>query len=196
MDNNNTTGLDFRMRNFNRSTVRKGNLTESDSPGLLTAIYRRTITTWIKEACEANEMPWLTNRISWEFNGRFTRRMGDACLRTNRIRLSAPLWERAGAAEQKNTVKHEVCHLIAYKINNFIGSTEPHGKLWKACMIKAGEEPTRCHTVNRDGLKRRQKRYKAKCRCMTHTVTATKRGKMLRGQVRVCRRCRGRLELI
>jgi len=71
---------------------------------------------WIRFACERNEVPELAQVVVVEWNPRFTRRLGDAgyshvTFRAT-IRLSIPLWPRATDQDRRETVIHEVCHII------------------------------------------------------------------------------------
>ena len=113
---------------------------------------------------------WCLERVSMtdvsirvEFNARFTSRMGDARVmdyakRTGRVRLSASaLWRRATPVKRRNTVVHEVAHVLA-NLAAGAGVRVGHGYGWKTMMVRLGEEPTRCHSVNRDGLRRRRAR--------------------------------------
>jgi len=146
----------------------------------------------VEQACIANNVPMLCNRITIRFNNRLTRCMGRACFDYS-IELSLPLWPRATKKERINTIVHEACHLIALNKYGYIAWKKPHGKLWKACMVQAGETPTRTHSVDRTGLRRKQKRYLYKCSCMTHKISGIKRAKMLKGYVYLCKHCKGKL---
>lgn len=96
---------------------------------------------------------------------RFVQRMGDArefAWRRGerspnhilgRIRLSSSaLWRRATPEKRRNTVIHELAHVLA---NSYAGRNAGHGEEWKTWMRKLGEEPIRCHDVNRHGLTKR-----------------------------------------
>jgi predicted SprT family Zn-dependent metalloprotease len=89
-------------------------------------------------------------RITSEFNGRFSRRLGDACYRRHLLRgecrYSRPLWPFADAAERRETVIHEVCHVLAFHIFNGQG-IKAHGAEWKLVMRLAGANGARCHYV-------------------------------------------------
>lgn len=115
---------------------------------------------------------WCLERVSMtdvtirvERNGRFSARMGDARVlladyanRSGRVRFSAhALWRRASAVKRRNTVVHEVAHVLAELV---AGPTQrvSHGTGWKRMMVRLGESPTRCHSVNRNGLRRRSAR--------------------------------------
>jgi hypothetical protein len=94
---------------------------------------------------------------------RFKARMGDArtlsydpANPTGVIRFStSPLWRRATPAKRRNTIIHELAHILAdCEARRRAG----HGKVWQRKMIALGEKPERCHAVNRDGLRRRGSR--------------------------------------
>lgn len=140
----------------------------------------------IKKACTDNGCPELAGYISYSWNGRFTRRLGDANLRTFHIRLSTPLWPRANDATRYETVVHEACHLIAFHKHKERG----HGYAWKACMARTGTKPERCHNVDRTGLARTQKRATAYCGCGECTLGPVRAKKLAKNQARyACRRC-------
>lgn len=92
-------------------------------------------------------------------NRRFKGRMGDARTFGYRpeapagvIRLSASaLWRRASPEERRNTVIHELAHILA---NCSAKRNVGHGRVWKSTMIRLGLAPKRCHAVDRTGLRR------------------------------------------
>lgn len=94
---------------------------------------------------------------------KFSSRMGDARVtdyrtRTGRVRLSrTALWRRASAIKRRNTLKHEIAHVLAQLEAGPLKQVG-HGPGWKRMMVRLGEEPKRCHSVNRDGLRRRRGR--------------------------------------
>lgn len=149
-------------------------------------------TQWIREACEANGVPELADRIRWEWSDRFTARMGDATFSLNRIRLSRPLWPRASDAERRQTVIHEACHLIAFYKYGRQGTG--HGAYWKATMRRAGVSPKRCHNVDRSGLKQSRAKFAFDCACMTHMVGKIRANKIRAGVKYTCRRCKTTLK--
>lgn len=94
---------------------------------------------------------------------KFTSRMGDArayrfdgAAPAGVIRISSsPLWRRAAPEKRRNTVIHELAHVLA---NWYAGRPVGHGDAWKRTMIRLGEEPARCHSVSVEGLQRRSRR--------------------------------------
>ena len=147
------------------------------------------------EVCEKNNAPGLDKgvRISW--NNRFTRRFADASYSEMRIRLSTPLWKRATEQEKRDTIAHEMCHIVA--IHRFGHQIKDHGGEWRACMIIAGYKPERCHRIDRVGLKRTTKTNKAQCDCGPHMISAKKfKDIITKNQSWVCRKCKQELYII
>lgn len=177
-------GLMRRQQELNREL-------ESRKATLPSRTPRSEVRRLINEACEANGCPELAPQIKVEWNGRFTQRMGDASYSLKRIRLSTPLWPRADQKERHTTIVHEVCHLIAdYKQPE----KAHHGRVWKRAMHRAGFEASRCHSVDRTGLKRKTKKYTYKCRCTTHEVGPRRHKKLQAGVIYTCGRCKCRLQ--
>jgi predicted SprT family Zn-dependent metalloprotease len=81
----------------------------------------------------------------------------------SRVRLSVPLWPRATEAERHETVVHEICHLVVH--HEHPEKCKPHGVAWQATMLRAGLTPRTTHTIDRTGLRRKQKRYRGYCGC-------------------------------
>jgi SprT protein len=122
--------------------------------------------------------------IQIEWKRRFTRKMADARLFPGgfgRIRLSVPLWPRQGEAEQRNTIIHEVCHIIARSQNRFI---KPHGSEWKRLMRQCGEKSERCHAVDARDLRRvytRRAKVEVYCKCSSHLIGPVRADRMRAG---------------
>lgn len=166
--------------------------------GLYPIIGPGEVRALIRHACKANGCEDFADVIRWHWNGRFTRRMGDANPRTNVIRLSRPLFPRASPEEQRETVIHEACHLISIHKHGAKGTG--HGRLWKLCMMLAGGKGDRCHKVDRTGLKRtrRSQSVPARCGCGTITSLTPHRAARLRNGTAIyrCRRCRCSVTLV
>ena len=142
------------------------------------------------EACEANGRPDIMDRIRWKWSARLTSSMGNASKRGGdekyTIKLSTPLFDRADYATCRQTVIHEVCHVIDGIVN---GVRMSHGYGWKHCMARAGVPADRCHTVSNAGL---VKRYVYTCPngCHEFRLSTVLHNKIRRGQRRVCNKCR------
>jgi predicted SprT family Zn-dependent metalloprotease len=78
------------------------------------------------------------------------------------IIFATKLFERASQKDREETIIHEVAHILAdLKAKRNAG----HGPAWMRMMVRLGCEPKRCHKVDTQGLKRRQKRYQLRCSC-------------------------------
>jgi len=137
--------------------------------------------------CQRNGVPELASKVRVEWNARFTRRMGDANYNKMRIRLSIPLFARAGEDEQEDTIAHEMAHLVAQ--HKYGRDIKAHGGEWQACMLVAGYRPERCHSVDRTGLARTNKKCKTYCSCGEHLVTPKVYGRVAKGHKYTCRKC-------
>ena len=145
----------------------------------------------IRQTCERCGCPELASKIKYVWNSRFTRRMGDATYdfpnATGVVRFSKPLWGRADLRERKNTIVHEVCHIITfYKYGK---SASPHGARWKKMMLLAGEFPERCHNVDTNGLTRKQTKIQVRCGCSQKSVTKNMFTRMKNGSTYSCGTC-------
>lgn len=156
--------------------------------------HRQQIRIWIRETLSILGETALENKISVEYNNDFTRRMGDASrdrlAKTYKVRFSIPLWPLATEAQRRETVIHEICHVVDMARGTF-HSSEAHGHAWGQLMIQCGLAPKRCHNVNRPAeLRNKVQRFEAKCACMTHQITSHKRTKMLANTMRYrCLKC-------
>jgi SprT protein len=154
----------------------------------------------VHDACQKCKVAELAPQITWQFSRRLTSSGGNANYRTNVIKFSTIFWERADAADIRNTVYHEICHLIARYKSRYTDKygqvryqrIQPHGWEWKACMYRCGEEPTRCHNVNM-GKRKTQTVY---CLCGEHPIGPVRYKRIVSGTMSYrCRRCRGTLRL-
>lgn len=137
---------------------------------------------WIKETCKRCGYPKFYNGITWEWNKRFTWRLGDANYGKLLIRLSYQAWPLLPQHERKDTVVHEVCHLLTYYgwRKNFRSDwlrnknrPSAHGKEWKEMMKRAGiKNPQRCSTTDLASLSRGKEVFI--CNCKEHKVGEAK----------------------
>lgn len=151
---------------------------------------------WADDALEQLGYPDLQVIIEW--HSRFTRRLGDAQLKhgVGLVRLSIPLWPRASANERRETVLHEICHVVVrYEGKKSGKKVRSHGREWQHKMRALGIEPKRCHEVNRDGLKRTRKTVKMYCACDVQMETP-RVAKRIRSKTHTysCRKCKMNLK--
>lgn len=127
----------------------------------------------------------LVGRVSVEFNNGFTSRMGDAMFSTRRVRLSAPLWGRATVAERRETVIHELAHIVTRAL---FPHASAHGREWKWVMSLSGGSGARTHRVDTSDLKRAGATFS--CGCRSYTLGSTRVARIRKGAVYTCRTCR------
>ena len=163
----------------------------------------------------------LIAHLMIEWSTRFTCAMGKACYlnvteligprlhksdrkyvvdgKVARVRLSAILWPCATKEEQRETVIHEVCHLVTMHEAALQGRRSPqaHGYEWKATILRAGVRPSTYHNVDRTGLKGSRKSTKtetAHCKCRGHEITKSMASKIAKGVPYLCRSCHTNLK--
>lgn len=115
---------------------------------------------------------------------------GAAHLQSNRLRFNARLYRENCEDFLRQTVAHEVAHLVAYQLHGL--KIRPHGKEWQAIMQQVfGLPPVRCHAYRLPPAWRTF--YLYHCRCMQHPLSPQRHGRIRRGQLYLCRSCNGRL---
>ena len=156
---------------------------------------KHNVRAWVNDALEQLGYSDLQILIGW--NSRFTARMGDARCPglMGAIRLSIPLWPRASENERRETVLHEVCHVVVMYESKKSGKRVPsHGHEWQHKMRTLGIEPKRCHQVNRDGLKRTRRTVQMYCACDTQPQTPRVAKRIRTGLYKYsCRKCKALL---
>lgn len=104
------------------------------------------------------------------------------------INFNPALFEKHAEDFLKQTVPHEVAHLVAYQHHGF--RIRPHGQEWQSVMHLFGAEINRCHSYDVDHIKHRHYRYfEYRCNCKQHALTAIRHNRILKGQVYHCRKC-------
>lgn len=176
----------------------------------LTTEMRQTAAQQTIDALRSLGRDDLIAHITIDWKKGFTSRMGDALYARGpvrrsteryriagvvcRVRFSIPLWHRATEGQRRQTVIHEVCHLVAAHEAYLRGTkvSSSHGPEWKRVMLRAGVTPKRCHNVDNSGLSKSRK-ITVTCRCGNHEVTPMVAGRILSGGTYSCGKCRGKL---
>lgn len=150
---------------------------------------------WADDALEMLGHSDLSVRI--EFNKRFTSKMGDACYRSPvgpRVRLSAPMWPLIATAERRDTVIHEICHIVVRHeaLASCVRGVKAHGPEWKSKMRACGLEPRRCHDFDVSKAPGSRRTKKLHCGCPSpHMVSARKYNQAASGKSNYrCKRCK------
>jgi len=73
--------------------------------------------------------------IRVEASGRLTASLARAYVETAEVRLALPMLDSIHLEE---VLVHEVAHVVCFWRH---GRTPPHGRLWRALMVEAGETP-------------------------------------------------------
>jgi predicted SprT family Zn-dependent metalloprotease len=154
----------------------------------------------IERACNICDVPELASKITFKFSRRMTRCAGNANYSRYLLTFSTIFWERADADELRNTVYHEVCHLITFEKAKWtdqfgrvrFNRPQPHGYEWKMNMYKCGENPTRTHNVDMGPKRNRKTVY---CCCGDRTIGPIKYKRMLRGINYRCTICKQIIQL-
>lgn len=78
-----------------------------------------------------------------KMNSRLTATAGRAWLKSDFIDLSCYLMEKYPDYFENDTIPHELCHFIAYRVFGDKG----HGPQWKFVMMELGLIPNRLHSM-------------------------------------------------
>jgi SprT protein len=107
------------------------------------------------------------------------------------IRYNPYIFARYFSDNLVNTVPHEVAHYVTDVLYG-LRRVRPHGPEWRAVMRAFGAEPVATCRYDLDGIPvRRQRRYRYRCGCMTHSVSAVRHRRIQDGSARYhCRHCR------
>lgn len=124
--------------------------------------------------------------VSFKLRGQ---KAGVAHLHENLLRFNPQLYRENSEDFLRQTVPHEVAHLIAHQL--FGGAIQPHGEEWQLIMRGVYElPPNRCHTY---AVQRRSvTRYIYRCPCpdSDFPFSAQRHGMVGKGRRYLCRRCR------
>lgn len=128
-------------------------------------------------------------QISFKLRGQ---KAGVAHLTENRLRFNFQLYKENREHFLKQTVAHEVAHLIAHRM--FGGAIRPHGEEWQLIMRGVYDlVPDRCHSYA--VTQRQTRRYVYRCACpeQDFAFTAQRHALVGKGRRYFCRSCRATL---
>ncbi|UVE16549.1 SprT family zinc-dependent metalloprotease [Pseudomonas sp. LS44] len=147
------------------------------------------------EACylQAEEFfkrPFQRPQVCFKLRGQ---KAGVAHLHENKLRFNPQLYRENQEHFLKQTVAHEVAHLVAHQL--FGSKIQPHGEEWQLIMRGVYElPPDRCHTY---AIHRRQvSRFIYLCSCPEgeFPFSAQRHALVAKGRRYFCRRCRATLK--
>ncbi len=126
-------------------------------------------------------------RLRFDLRGRSA---GQARLQEWSIRLNPTLLHQHGAEFIRDTVPHELAHLIAFA--EFGGRIRPHGQEWRHLMQLLGRPATVCHDYAVKPA-RQLRRFDYHCACRQHQLSSIRHRRCQQGMRYLCRHCGGEL---
>lgn len=141
----------------------------------------------VRETCSRfPTLVGLADEISVAWNNRLVRAVGKAWLKSARIELSRKVFEVCSASQRRDTVIHEVVHIIAFRLYQDRG----HGVAWRRCMNVAGGTPkATCSIPEAAHLTRKQRQCPAFCGCGDHEVSVRRYNLIQSGKKYRCCKC-------
>lgn len=127
--------------------------------------------------------------VSFKLRGQ---KAGVAHLTTNKLRFNLQLYRDNREDFLRQTVAHEVAHLIAHQV--FGPRIQPHGEQWQLIMRGVYELPAhRCH--NYEVERRKVSRFIYRCSCPDgeFPFSAQRHALVAKGRRYFCRRCKATL---
>lgn len=127
--------------------------------------------------------------VTFDLQGRAAG-MYRVCSARRQIRYNPYIFGKFFADNLANTVPHEVAHYLTdvlYGLRNI----RPHGREWQAVMHVLDAEPSVTCQYDLSGVPlRRQRRFRYRCDCTSHAMSAVRHNRAQRGLGRyVCRQC-------
>jgi SprT protein len=116
----------------------------------------------------------------------------------NKLQFNRGLYTNNKEHFLKQTVPHEVAHLISVAIYGYTKG-RGHGAAWKSVMLNCfGLAPTRCHRYDVTEVRVRQvaRNYVYRCACRAHHLTTIKHNRILKGAAYRCCSCKQTIQLI
>lgn len=141
----------------------------------------------------------LAKQIGIQWSTRMTRKMGEATefenpnscpLKTKYLlKFSIIFWVHATPEERKETVIHEMAHVLCFHL--YPNMKIYHGAEWLEIMGKFGYKDASKYTTVKIPEKFQPKRFSVKCGCREHQVTIKIINQMKKGITYRCSVCKG-----
>ncbi len=114
---------------------------------------------------------------------------GQAWIEKRHLRFNPVLMKENREHFLKQTVAHEVAHLLAYDI--YGSRIRPHGREWQSVMSNVFQLPAdRCHSYNTQKSSRRNWLYQCQCQGKTIPLGTTRHNRSQKGTVYLCTTCK------
>ena len=129
--------------------------------------------------------------ITYSWSARMTSTAGLAYVDRLHMKFSIILSRQCWETFQR-TVFHEIAHIYTNALFPIESKGKPHGPQWAHVMRSLNQVPRRCHTLETN-RKKRPRPHKTYCGCSVHMLTNRIFKKVLLGQTRRCKACKGKL---
>jgi SprT protein len=127
--------------------------------------------------------------VSFKLRGQ---KAGVAHLHENRLRFNPKLYVENRCHFLKQTVAHEVAHLVAHQL--YGDRIQPHGEEWQLIMQGVYElQPDRCHTYAIEQRPRKAYLYACACQERVFTLSSQRHALIGKGRRYFCRTCKSTL---
>ncbi len=120
---------------------------------------------------------------------------GQALIGKHQLRFNQVLLQENRQHFLRQTVAHEVAHLLAYDL--FGPRIRAHGPKWQSVMTDAFLlPPHRCHNYDTRRSSRKQWLYRCRCKDKTIALGTTRHNRSQKGTVYLCTACRSPLTFL
>lgn len=127
-------------------------------------------------------------QVSFDLRGRAAGMVVFAERGTVHIRYNRPILQENGEAFIRQTVPHEVAHLVARTLHG--ARIKPHGREWQSIMRLFGANANRCHNFSTKNIPLRRMRYfPYRCNCKYHQLSTIRHNRCKAGVTYLCRAC-------
>jgi SprT protein len=126
-------------------------------------------------------------QVSFKLRGQ---KAGVAHPTENKLRFNPQLYRENQQDFLRQTVAHEVAHLVAYQ--RFGSGIPPHGEEWRLIMRGIYHlPPERCHSYAIERPQGNRFVYRCQCPQGEFLFSAQRHARVVKGQRYLCKRCRG-----
>ncbi|MFK0573607.1 SprT family zinc-dependent metalloprotease [Endozoicomonas sp.] len=120
---------------------------------------------------------------------------GQAWIEKRQLRFNPVLLNENRDHFLKQTVAHEVAHLLAYEL--YGPRIRAHGREWQSIMMAVFQLPAdRCHSYDTQRSSRRDWLYQCQCQGKTIPLGTTRHNRSQKGTVYLCTTCRAPLKYL
>lgn len=120
---------------------------------------------------------------------------GQAWIEKRQLRFNPVLLKENRDHFIKQTVAHEVAHLLAYDL--YGPRIRAHGREWQSVMVAVFQLPAdRCHRYDTQGSSRRNWLYQCQCPGKTIPLGTTRHNRSQKGTIYLCTACKTPLKYL